>query len=186
MKNMNDKTKKWLTVAGGLAVSALLITLITGQFRIAPINDVEIPPQNNDGQSVVVETLDITEKENDTTVPDIKVPEQSENSNGDDIGTDQTIQPNIPEKPTYTEEELTNQNQKPNGDPVTENDKVQDHDKVEKPVTPPKADNQPQSGDKSDGKIYVPGFGWIDDVGDGHGSVAEDMYENGNKVGIMD
>lgn len=187
MKNMNDKTKKWLAVAGGLAVSAVLTAMIAGQFRTAPINDVEIPPQNSDGQNVVVETPDITEKENDITVPDIKVPEPSENPNGDDKGTDQTIQPNVPEKPTYTEEELTNPNQKPNGDPVTENDKVQDHDKVEKPVTPPKDDNQPQGGDvNSKGETYLPGFGWIENSGENQGTVADDMYENGNKVGIMD
>ena len=29
-------------------------------------------------------------------------------------------------------------------------------------------------------------FGWIDEIGEGQGTVAEDMYENGNKIGIMD
>lgn len=31
----------------------------------------------------------------------------------------------------------------------------------------------------------MPGFGWIDDVGEGQGTTAEDMYENGNKIGNM-
>lgn len=40
-----------------------------------------------------------------------------------------------------------------------------------------------------DGKpsVWIPGFGWIEDNGGGNvGTVAEDMYENGNKIGSMD
>ena len=37
------------------------------------------------------------------------------------------------------------------------------------------------------GQIYIPGFGWVqNNGGGGSGTVAEDMYENGNKIGIMD
>ena len=38
---------------------------------------------------------------------------------------------------------------------------------------------QPQDG------IYVPGFGYLKSEGPGEWSVSENMYENGNKVGIM-
>ena len=34
--------------------------------------------------------------------------------------------------------------------------------------------------------VYVPGFGWIESQGPNHVEYAEDMYENGNKIGIMD
>lgn len=35
--------------------------------------------------------------------------------------------------------------------------------------------------------IWVPGFGWIEDNGGGSvGTVAGDMYENGNKIGSME
>lgn len=186
MKNMNDKKKKWLFVLGGLAVSIVLIAMIAGQFKKAPINDVDIPPQGNDSKNTVVEIPDIQDKENDIELPDVEIIEQQENSNGVDKGTEQTIQPKIPEKPTYTEEEIKNPNQKPNGDSINENDKVQDHNKVEKSLKSPKEDNKSQGGEKKEGQIYAPGFGWIDDVGEGQGSVVEDMYENGNKVGIMD
>ena len=34
--------------------------------------------------------------------------------------------------------------------------------------------------------IWIPGFGWIEDNGGGNvGTVAEDMYENGSKIGNM-
>ena len=33
--------------------------------------------------------------------------------------------------------------------------------------------------------VYVPGFGWIESQGSNQVEYAEDMYENGNKIGIM-
>ena len=45
----------------------------------------------------------------------------------------------------------------------------------------------PQNGTIQDGKIYILGFGWVDYEGGGtEGIYAEDMYENGNKIGTMD
>lgn len=41
--------------------------------------------------------------------------------------------------------------------------------------------SEPQSG----GMFYVPGFGWLESQGPGEVIYAEDMYENGNKIGIM-
>ena len=40
---------------------------------------------------------------------------------------------------------------------------------------------EPQSGTM----VYVPGFGWIENQGPNHADYAADMYENGNKIGIM-
>ena len=33
--------------------------------------------------------------------------------------------------------------------------------------------------------VYVPGFGWLESQGPNHVEYAEDMYENGNKIGSM-
>ena len=53
--------------------------------------------------------------------------------------------------------------------------------------TKPLVDDTPKTGDTKDGMIYIEGFGWVvDNGGGGSGTVADDMYENGNKVGIMD
>lgn len=44
----------------------------------------------------------------------------------------------------------------------------------------------PASPDSSPGDmVYVPGFGWLESQGPNHVEYAEDMYENGNKIGIM-
>ena len=40
---------------------------------------------------------------------------------------------------------------------------------------------EPQAGNM----VYVPGFGWIESQGPNRVEYAADMYENGNKIGIM-
>jgi len=56
------------------------------------------------------------------------------------------------------------------------------------PVQPaqpePKSAPEPIANDNAD-MVYVPGFGWIRSEGPNHVEYAEDMYENGNKIGIM-
>ena len=46
---------------------------------------------------------------------------------------------------------------------------------------PPQAVADPQPGDM----VYVPGFGWLECQGPGEVIYAEDIYESGNKIGIM-
>ena len=54
---------------------------------------------------------------------------------------------------------------------------------LEQATEPPAAQTtiEPPSGDM----VYVEGFGWIESQGPNHIEYAEDMYENGNKIGIM-
>ena len=184
MKNINDRLKRWLLIAGGLALSVVLVVAIMSQFKAPPINDLDLPEQNSSTQKVAVENSDITEKEDDIKVPQIQIQEESKAGNGIDKGTEQTIQPD-PIKPEYTDEQLKNPEQKPDGEKVTEQDKPIEHNKVEKTSTPPKSDNQPQGGEKKNGQIYVPGFGWIDDIGEGQGTVVDGEGDINKQVGIM-
>lgn len=57
----------------------------------------------------------------------------------------------------------------------------------EQNATPPQETKPaPASPDSApDNMVYVPGFGWIESQGPNHVEYAEDMYENGNKIGIM-
>ena len=58
---------------------------------------------------------------------------------------------------------------------------------------PPEQDATPQQepepapapDSEQDNIVYVPGFSWIESQGPNHVEYAEDMYENGNKIGIM-
>ena len=54
---------------------------------------------------------------------------------------------------------------------------------VTAPQEPEPAPTSPNSA--PDNMVYVPGFGWIESQGPNHAEYAEDMYENGNKIGIM-
>ena len=47
--------------------------------------------------------------------------------------------------------------------------------------TPPQPPKELQPGDK----VYVAGFGWVEDEGPNHCEDGADVYENGNKIGIM-
>ena len=58
------------------------------------------------------------------------------------------------------------------------------------PVQPtqpePKSAPEPIANDNElTDMVYVPGFGWIESQGPNQVEYAEDMYENGNKLGIM-
>ena len=69
---------------------------------------------------------------------------------------------------------------KPEKEPVTE---AAHEPYPEQTTEPPVAQTtiEPPSGDM----VYVEGFGWIESQGPNHGEYAEDMYENGNKIGTM-
>ena len=48
-------------------------------------------------------------------------------------------------------------------------------------IQQPATNESVQAGDM----VYVPGFGWIESQGEGTVTYDENIYENGNKVGIM-
>jgi len=183
MKNINDKIKKNIIVASGLVICIVLILMINSKFQKEPINEVLLPNEKDNTSDIVVkapeDVIVITppkDKEKEIIVPPIKIPDKQPTDKGAvDKGTEQTIQGDVKKPEEPTKEQLTDPTQKPNGE------------KVEKPTEPPKNSDEPKGGDINDkGQIYVPGFGWIEDIGEGEGTTAEDMYENGNKIGIMD
>ena len=191
MKNMNNKTKKWLVVAGCLVICAVLVVMIGNQFKTEPYTDQPLPNTSSEANDVTVDT-NVAEKEKEVvvTIPDLTKldstkPESTDNG-AVSTGTEQTIQGDVT-KPEYTEEQMKNPDQKPNGDKVTEQDKVQEHEKVEPPKDVPKPDSKPSGGDTQNGKIYVPGFGWIEDNGGGgQGTVGESDGDINKQVGTMD
>ena len=63
-----------------------------------------------------------------------------------------------------------------------------------KPIQPPPTQPEPEptpesepetSNSNSEDMVYVEGFGWIESQGANQVEYAEDMYENGNKIGSM-
>ena len=96
----------------------------------------------------------------------------------------QNLQPEVTKPAAPTESQKTDKTQKPNGEKV-DNVKAVDHDSVKKPNTT--QSGEPQGGEKKDGKVYFPGFGWIEDHGGGgEGKVVDGDGDINKQVGTMD
>ena len=186
---MKNTTKKWLTVAGCLVLCAVLVGLISMRFQTEPPQDELLPTQSSQPSDVTVDPGNATpaEKEKEPVVipPDLSTPAPS-NNGAVSSGTEQTIQGDVTKPEPPTEDALKDPTQKPDGEKVTEPPKNVDHDKVVQPTEPPKQENQPQGGDTSGGKIYVPGFGWIEDEGGGgQGTTVDGDGDINKQVGQM-
>lgn len=201
---ISERTKRILALTGGVIVCAVLLTAIGGRFK-GPVETLPVSKESLAvSENLVVKTEPAIETEPATkeaaAKPTIKVEVQKETAEVSKaekeetkapvpVQTDreeQAIQP-APEKPTAPPKEvLENPEVKPNGETVAGTVEAVEHDNVVRPSEPPTQAGEPQPGDTKNGQIYVPGFGWVEDHGGGgSGTVAEDMYENGNKIGIM-
>ena len=81
-------------------------------------------------------------------------------------------------------EEAGEQPPAPTPAPTTENQA----EPAPKPTDMPEPEPIPEpevTDSSSENMVYVPGFGWIESQGPNQATYAEDMYENGNKIGIM-
>ncbi len=179
MKNISDKAKKRLTITGCLAICVVLVVLIGQQFKTDKPMDNPLPPQSSSVSDVTVDpnAPDNAEKEVVIQLPDTTQPTNSDNG-AVDKGTDQTIQGDVT-KPEYTEKELKNPDQKPNGEKITEQDKPVDHDKVEKPKDPP-APSKPSGGNS------IPGFDNVPNLGENKVIEGKSDGDINKQVGTMD
>lgn len=207
MKNINDKTKKWLAVSGGLVICVVLVVMISSQFKKEPIEDVALPDPNIQLGDVIIEKPNDTgiitekedkkdhmvqegkvEKEDGIIVPPIKIPKvQPTNKNGVDKGIEQTIQKDVTKPKEPTKEQLTNPTQKPSGEKVELPPKPVEHEKVEKPIEVPKKNDEPKGGDTNNkGQTYLPGFGWIENSGENQGTKVDGDGDINKQIGNMD
>ncbi len=103
-----------------------------------------------------------------------------------------TPRPTLPEPeelilPAITEKQ---ESEMPEDEPETEQKSalpIQTDPAQVQPAQPePKSAPEPIANDNElADMVYVSGFGWIESQGPNHVEYAEDMYENGNKIGIM-
>lgn len=181
---MKNTTKKWLTVAGCLAVCAVLVFVIAGQFGREPVTDDPLPTSNSQPKDVVVTepggAVDNTEKKDDVEVkPEIPDVSSTPGASGDNgavsSGTEQTIQPD-PVKPEPDEDALKDPTQKPDGTPVEGTPKPEDHNNVTPPPAPP-------STNTGGG---LPGFDNVPNAGPNQVIEGESDGDINKQVGIMD
>ncbi|MBS6518989.1 MAG: hypothetical protein KH353_12520 [Clostridium sp.] len=200
---LTEKMKKNLAILGGVLIGIGLIAAIGMQFGSKPSGEDVLPGTGETETELIVDPGDFEKKEEESKVvsreeeslvihPGIGENQETDTQAVDSRSpqTDQTTQ-SIQPKPTKPEppskEILTDPTQKPDGTKQDTPPIPVDHEAVEKPSEPVADPEQPQAGDTSGNQIYVPGFGWVENHGGGgSGTAAEDMYENGNKIGIMD
>lgn len=202
---MNEKTKKGLIVAGGAVMIIVLVITISSQFGktskeadVLPsstevLTEIEVTPTTEKKEITVAPTTGSRETETETLPAQTDQPEQN-------IQTEPT-KPAVP-----SEEQKKNSQQKPSGETVTEVTTVK-HEEVIPETTSPVVEEVPETtaakaeetipateaaknseaqGGGTNAGVYVPGFGWVEGSGDSYGVTLEDMYENGNKIGIME
>lgn len=201
--NLDEKKKKRLMIAGGAMVAVALVIGIASQFGgnskeadILPVEtetaaEMEVIATTAAKTTIVVTTERTreeatTEKETEaeTLPPQTDLPEQS-------------IQLEVTKPAEPSQGQRTNPTQKPNGETVAETSAVA-HEEVVVPTEAPRVEEvaeteaatvqettvSAETGNSN--QTYVPGFGWIEGSGDTQVIIADDMYENGNKIGSME
>ena len=185
---MTEKTKRAALIAAGLLLCAVVAVGISSRFKAAPKAD---DPTISDN---VTETKDPTV---DIKEPEVKVDIKTEppaettdpGQGADSSGTEQTIQetptkPDAPEKPKAPGQVENDHKAEdvPEADRNKETPPTYEPEQTE--VKPQPAEPAGGSTD-SNGKVYVPGFGYIESQGEGTVIQDDSIYENGNQVGIM-
>ena len=180
---MTDKTKRIVLIAAGVLLCAVLVVGIVSRLAAVPMPiDPAIPDDTPNTKDPVVSISN----------PEVKVDSKTDGvqhdpgRDADSSGTDQTIQgtptkPDAPEHPSKTEKDHA-------ADDVPDADRNEGTPPTYKPeqteVKP--QPTEPAGGSTNDaGQVYVPGFGYITPSGPNTVIDGQDIYENGNKIGIM-
>lgn len=190
---MTEKTKRRLAIGGGIAICAGLLAAISLRFVKPPVGEDNLPEWESSVAEVTITPPPATESGEDgseeLTIQPVQTeapaqtepPAQSEQSvqtepPAQSEQPEQSIQPEV-EKPDQPDEEtLANPEEKPDGTKVEVAPEPVDHDTY----VPPAGDGGGNSGGG------LPGFENVPNLGENTATQADNMYENGNKIGSMD
>ena len=188
MKNMSDKAKRGFIVTAGILVCIVLVFMIGARMQSDPAEEVPVQETGNQTEEVLIDdnvVVPAVENESAETEEvvvepiDIDVSAEEEGT-ADDTGTEQTIQPDIPEKPTYTEEQLSDSTQTPDGVPVDppQDDETGTEEVVQTPVETPAPSTTQSSGG-------LPGFDSVPDGGAGEVIDGDSDGDINTQIGTM-
>lgn len=187
MSKLSAKTQKRLLVSGLAALCVVLVVAVFSFFGGSSEKDKSNIAVNDISNNVTVSDIKADYKSgvsvpNVTEVPTNGTESQTSSNIVLDISKQQDIEvpitepqkkPSEPEKPVVKNETETKNPDKP---PV--------YDKQQ--TTVETKSSEPKSGDKKDGKVYIPGFGWVKDEGGGsQGKVGKSDGDINKQVGIM-
>lgn len=190
MMNMNDKTKRSLLIAGLCITCVALIFAISSRFQTETPADGENTPTTLAESEVTPDTNNIEETAEKTNEKELVIQLDEPVTTPTDKPADQTdqpvqnLQPDVTKPPEPSGSQKTDPSKNPDGEKV---DNVQDvdHGSVQKPDNPPPQTNEPQGGERKDGKVYLPGFGWVTETG-GSGTTVDGDGDINKQVGQMD
>lgn len=209
---MKDKTKKWLVTAGLAAVCVGLVFGISRTLYREPIQKSLMGAEDTgDAAEVIIDIgksqTELAHEKETEIATDMKetradteenlVIKIDRNTRVAVSDREQEIQPELKktekekpdDPPALSESGNAGKTGTQSVDETPEESVTQPAVETPKePVTQPADENHnPKTGDIKDGMMYVEGFGWVPyEGGGGQGIYAADMYENGNKIGIMD
>ena len=196
---LTEKTKRYLAIGGGAVICIGLVAAISLQFGKMPAGEDTLPEESSAVTEIVVDPGEVQIEESDSAADLVIKPETGTETEPEETAypvdsrpaqadqTEQSIQPDVTKPEEPSEDVLTDPTQMPDGTKVETPPTPVEHEKVVMPTEPTPTPGEPQAGDTQNGQIYVPGFGWVENHGGGgSGTTLDDMYENGNKIGIMD
>ena len=187
---MTEKTKRAALITAGILLCAALAMGIVSRLAATPMPvDPAIADEAQETKEPVV-SVDAPEAD----MPEVKVEIQTDAADdpqdpgegADSSGTEQTIQA-TPTKPDtqilpYDPNEVKTTDRASETGQSTEPPTAYEPEQAEVKAQP----EEPAGGStNSTGQIYVPGFGYVTPSGPNTVIEANDMYENGNKIGIM-
>ena len=186
MSKLSAKTQKRLLVSGLAAICVVLAVAVFSLVGGSGEKD-KSNIANNISNNVTVDDIKTDDKAG-VSVPNITAPtngteSQTSSNVALDIDKQQNVEVPIAETPQKSAE--------------PEKPVVKDAGALKNPDTPPvydkeqttveKKSSEPKSGDKKDGQVYIPGFGWVKDEGGGsQGKVGKSDGDINKQVGIMD
>ncbi|MCD7991356.1 MAG: hypothetical protein LUK37_06055 [Clostridia bacterium] len=197
---LDDKQKKWLIIGAAVIVCMIFVFLIAGQFRSEPVATVQETTQV-DQTTVAEPTVESSEAVRETVKVETKAETTAAPMKDQTDETIQQIQPEVTKPAKPKDEDRHDPAKKPNGEtvkptnpvveetqptPLTEPPVVTEPQSVEPSTEPPtEASTEATESAPQEGKIYVPGFGWVDESG----TTVKDGYSDGDinkQVGVMD
>ena len=189
-----------MIIGGAVIVCMILVILIAGQFKSEPATAVQETTQA-DQTTVAEPMIESSEAVRETVKVETKAETTAAPTKDQTDETVQQIQPEVTKPAKPKDEDRHDPAKKPNGEtvtptnpvvaeqqpiPETEPPVVTEPQPVEQPTEPPtEAPTEATESAPQEGKIYVPGFGWMDDTGEIGTQVDSDGDIN-KQVGIMD
>lgn len=167
MKKLSDRAKRLLTIVGIGVVCVGVIIGISYQLKAEGAKDVDVTPSSSASSSEVIVPAVGT---NDHTTENAPASSASSQLSEASSKADQVIQPDV-SKPAA-----------PSSKPAAQGSAT---NPSKAPTYSSSKPSEPSGGETKDGKVYLPGFGWVTNTG-GSGTTVNGDGDVHKQVGTFD